>query len=66
MAERAVVDLYESLARFQWWRARRRVAPSALDGLELRKRLRPAPGPDGPSDSAASLDEWLRELATRL
>lgn len=63
MAERAVVDLYESLARFQWWRARRRVAPSALDGLELRKRLRPAPGPDGPSDGAASLDEWLRELA---
>ncbi len=63
MRDRAVVQLYESLARFQWWRARRGVTPAALDRLELRKRLRAGRDGDGPADGAASLDAWLRELA---
>ena len=54
--------LYETLARWQRWR-RRRAAPG--EGLELRKRLRGrgAGCEDGPSDGAAGLDQWLRELA---
>ena len=54
--------MYESLARFQWWRARRAVAKSALDGLELRKRLLPAGGDDLPADGGAGLDAWLLRL----
>lgn len=63
MTDAGVVRLYESLARFQWWRARRGVAPAALDGLELRKRLLPPRGGSGPSDGGAALDDWLRALA---
>ena len=63
MRDRPVVELYESLARFQWWRARRGVAPAALDGLELRKRLRPPRDAAGPADGGASLDAWLRDFA---
>ena len=62
MADHAVVDLYESLARFQWRRARRGVAADALDGLELRKRLAPSSGGRGPTDGGAALDTWLRPL----
>jgi SAM-dependent methyltransferase len=63
MAERDAVALYESLARFQWRRARRGVAPDALEGLELRKRLLPPRSADGPDDGGEGLDRWLRRLA---
>ena len=61
MGERDAVGLYESLARFQWWRARRGVAADALDGLEIRKRLLPPGDAGGPVDGGAGLDAWLRE-----
>ncbi|MEO6597903.1 MAG: class I SAM-dependent methyltransferase, partial [Planctomycetota bacterium] len=63
--------LYETLARYQWWR--RWWSRAAVgEGLELRKRLR-APtrrdaldANDRPSDGAAGLDVWLRsKLAGR-
>lgn len=51
--------LYETLSRFQWWR-RRWTRAGAGEGLELRKRLLPAPADsDGPSDGAEGLDRWL-------
>ena len=62
-SESGAVALYESLARFQWWRARRGVAADRLDGLELRKRLAPPQGGDGPADGAAGLDAWLQTVA---
>ncbi|MEC8252380.1 MAG: methyltransferase [Planctomycetota bacterium] len=62
MAERRVAALYESLARFQWWRARRGVDDGSLDGLEMRKRLLPARRADRPADGGAGLDAWLDEL----
>ena len=62
-SDSGAVALYESLARFQWWRARRRVAADSLDGLELRKRLVPPQGGDGPADGAAGLDTWLQAVA---
>jgi SAM-dependent methyltransferase len=53
------VALYDSLARFQWWRRTlARSAPGA--GLEMRKRLNPSPT-DGPSDGCAGLDHWLMQ-----
>lgn len=57
MPEQGPSALYESLARFQWWRRTlAREAPGR--GLEMRKRLH-APQADGPSDGLAGLDEWL-------
>ncbi|MCR9244302.1 MAG: methyltransferase domain-containing protein [bacterium] len=52
--------LYETLARYQWWR-RRWSRASAGEGLEIRKRL--APAAVAPEDSGAALDRWLFELA---
>lgn len=62
MAERRVAALYESLARFQWWRARRGVDDGSLGGLEMRKRLLPARRADRPADGGAGLDAWLDVL----
>ena len=62
-SDSGAVALYESLARFQWWRARRGVAADSLEGLELRKRLTPPRGGDGPADGAAGLDAWLQAAA---
>ena len=57
MAEQGAHDLYESLARFQWWRRKlTRAAPDS--GLEMRKQLN-APQTEGPSDGRAGLDKWL-------
>jgi len=56
----ACARLYETLARFAWWRRRwQRCAPGA--GLEMRKRLLPPHG-DGPADGGAGFDAWLRAL----
>ncbi len=52
--------LYETLSRFQWWRSRRARAQGG--GLELRKRLSPPRGGDGPADGGAGLDRWLFAL----
>lgn len=49
--------LYETLARFQWRRSRR--ARARGEGLEIRKRLLPQAGNDGPADGGAGLDRWL-------
>ena len=62
MSDIRVQALYESLARFQWWRARRRVDDESLEGLEMRKRLAPPLEGAGPVDGASGLDEWLRAL----
>lgn len=52
----AKVDaLYETLARYEWWRRRR-----GSDGLELRKRLRPAA--TAPTDGGEAFDRWLFDL----
>lgn len=57
MTEQGARALYESLARFQWWRRTlQRAAPGS--GLEMRKHLN-APQAEGPSDGRAGLDEWL-------
>jgi len=57
VTEQGARALYESLARFQWWRRTlQRAAPDS--GLEMRKQLN-APQADGPSDGRAGLDEWL-------
>jgi SAM-dependent methyltransferase len=59
VSERGAVALYDSLARFQWWR--RTWSRAALaEGLELRKRLNPPLG-DGPSNGCAGLDQWLMQ-----
>ena len=60
MTDVQVHALYESLARFQWWRARRRVADDSLEGLEMRKRLAPSVDGEGPADGGPGLDSWLR------
>ena len=52
--------LYETLARYQWWR-RRWSRAAAGEGLEIRKRL--APAAVAPEDSGAALDRWLFRLA---
>lgn len=62
MAEQDAVALYESLARFGWWRSRRGVALPELRGLEIRKRLLPPDAADRPADGSEGLDDWLREL----
>ncbi|MDA7936318.1 methyltransferase domain-containing protein [bacterium] len=57
MIDQGPVALYDSLARFQWWRrALTRNAPGS--GLEMRKRLTPSMT-DGPLDNGSSLDQWL-------
>ncbi|MFK7739336.1 MAG: cyclopropane-fatty-acyl-phospholipid synthase family protein [Planctomycetota bacterium] len=61
MSELGAIRMYEALARFQWWRSRRGMAPGSLEGLEIRKRLLPpAPGSDVPADGMAGLDAWLQ------
>ena len=61
MTDQGPVALYDSLARFQWWRrALTRNAPGS--GLEMRKRLKPSLT-DGPLDNGASLDQWLMDQA---
>lgn len=67
MAEQSAVALYDSLARWQWWRRKcSRAAPGT--GLEIRKRLLPPAKkgsddgpPAGPSDGMAGLDAWLMQ-----
>lgn len=60
--------LYETLSRYQWWR-RRWSGARPGEGLELRKRLAPAPAgagggaPAGPADGHEALDRWLFGLA---
>jgi len=51
------IALYDSLARWQWWR-RRLSGARGNAGLEIRKRLSPPAG-DGPSDGGEGLDRWL-------
>lgn len=51
--------LYDSLARWQWWR-RRLGRAKADQGLEMRKRLVPPMHADGPDDGGAGLDRWLQ------
>ncbi len=54
--------MYESLARFQWLRRRWKRGPGGT-GLEMRKRLLPAPSRGlGPADGAEGLDRWLHSL----
>ncbi|HEX6813772.1 MAG TPA: class I SAM-dependent methyltransferase [Planctomycetota bacterium] len=55
---RAVAALYETLARWQWWR-RRWSRAAAGEGLELRKRLLPSAA-GGPTDGGAGFDRWLQ------
>jgi len=65
MAERDATALYESLARFGWWRSRRGVPMHELRGLEIRKRLLPPEGgavAAGPTDGGAGLDTWWHRL----
>ena len=57
MTRDPTVALYDSLARFQWWR-RRWSGARGTDGLEIRKRLLPPDG-DGPADGSEGLDRWL-------
>lgn len=57
MTDQGPVALYDSLARFQWWRRAAARNPPGL-GLEMRKRLTPS-STDGPLDNGASLDQWL-------
>lgn len=52
--------LYETLSRFQWWR-RKWAHARPGEGLELRKRLLPPVGGEGPTDGCAGLDRWLVE-----
>jgi len=55
------VRLYETLARYQWWRrCWSRARPG--EGLEIRKQLTPSASP--PADGGESLDRWLGELAS--
>ena len=55
--EQGPVALYDSLARFQWWRRKlARTGPGL--GLEMRKRL-VSPQAEGPKDGCAGLDQWL-------
>lgn len=63
MSERRVAALYESLARFQWWRARRGLDEASMDGLEMRKRLLPSSRGDRPANGGSGLDAWLRDVA---
>lgn len=59
MPKQGPMALYDSLARFQWWRRTlARSAPGA--GLEMRKRLNPSQT-GGPSDGCAGLDQWLMQ-----
>lgn len=57
--KRDALALYDSLARWQWWRRRLRRA-TAEQGLEMRKRLLPPANDDGPSDGGDGLDRWLQ------
>ena len=59
MQDEDLAQLYDGLARFQWWR-RRLKRSGAGEGLEMRKRLlAPRPGEDGPPAGADGLDDWL-------
>jgi SAM-dependent methyltransferase len=61
VTESPSVAMYESLARFQWWR--RKLGRAAVgEALEIRKRLLP-PTKRGPANGAAGLDSWLMGLA---
>lgn len=65
MSDDGPAQLYETLARWQWWQRRlRSTAPG--QGLELRKRIAAAIATDGPTDTpadgGAGLDAWLLAL----
>ncbi|MFO1076361.1 MAG: class I SAM-dependent methyltransferase [Planctomycetota bacterium] len=51
----AVHALYDTLARYEWWRRRR-----DRGAMELRKRLAPAAA--APADSGEAFDRWLFDM----